>query len=517
MNEVYNGANQHSSLTKVKPMMVVSPEEGYCGATKTMYYIQSLPHLKQDTANPDAATLEQLCQQKLKNKKNPMSSFGSSVAAVDTRIVLPMLAEQVLDRERTYFTKNDTELTFFNWYESQNSKFGVICEYGRRPDFDWRHEVFCSSGHMIGSKCYLVLEYGPLEGTVMDNRAYGFEKHCLAHLEKFYNPLLVELGMDEPVTEYVGHALATVNDRIKKELIDFEVLEDGKMYVVKGNGNRVSDIVINGGKGPKPSRHGFVCEYDFDGVLNPATASPTKPPTTTSTSTTTTTTTTTPIATTTTTTTPKPTTTTTTTPKPTTTTTTPKPTTTTPRITKTDPSFDEILEEKHTTPGTTKSTTTTTPRPITTTASYEQLLKAYIYPNVKPFHRAWGAKHLYRVNSKSFPLGYKYEGIEGQVLPYAYYSANKSTLNRICPKLRVMNEVVDRGNQYFSTTKGDPIMVVSLDEGYCGANKTMYYIHANTRHIEDSFYTTNEKEYNQVWYTNTWYKGEPYGKAFYVW
>ncbi|KAK0402069.1 hypothetical protein QR680_016127 [Steinernema hermaphroditum] len=330
-----------------------------------------LPLPLEDTANPDAATLEQLCQQKLKNKKNPMSSFGSSVAAVDTRIVLPMLAEQVLDRERTYFTKNDTELTFFNWYESQNSKFGVICEYGRRPDFDWRHEVFCSSGHMIGSKCYLVLEYGPLEGTVMDNRAYGFEKHCLAHLEKFYNPLLVELGMDEPVTEYVGHALATVNDRIKKELIDFEVLE--------------------------------------------------------------------------------------------------------------------------------------------------QLLKAYIYPNVKPFHRAWGAKHLYRVNSKSFPLGYKYEGIEGQVLPYAYYSANKSTLNRICPKLRVMNEVVDRGNQYFSTTKGDPIMVVSLDEGYCGANKTMYYIHANTRHIEDSFYTTNEKEYNQVWYTNTWYKGEPYGKAFYVW
>ncbi|KAK0402058.1 hypothetical protein QR680_016120 [Steinernema hermaphroditum] len=491
--------------------------------------------------------------------------LNATVASKESGIHKELLRDGILEHGRAYAAKiNDKETTFLP--DDQNAQlFGTLCVYNYtdfealkslfhsttttsvptttttpKPTtaFDWRRKAFCTKGHFIGSKCYLVLEYGLLQEKPTENQLGIFEKHCLAHLEKFYNPLLVELGMDEPVTEYVGHALATVNDRIKKELIDFEVLESDKTYVVKANGNTVSDITTNGGMGPKPSRHGFVCEYNLDGVLNPATPSPTELLNTTSTSTTTTTTTTTPTTststtstttttttttttpkpTTTTTTTPKPTTKTTTTPKPTTTTRTPKRTTTTPKITKPIPSFLSIINGKHKTLGTTKKTTTTTRRPITTTASYQQLLKAHVFPNVKPFYRSYSAsvKHLYQVNSATFPHGYKYEGIEGKVIPYSYYVKNKAILNRVCPKLQVMNEVYDGANQYFSLTKGRPIMVVSPEEGYCGATKTMYYIQS-LPHLKDTFYTTNRNEYNNVWYTNTFYKHQPYGKAFYLW
>ncbi|KAK0402063.1 hypothetical protein QR680_016123 [Steinernema hermaphroditum] len=76
----------------------------------------------------------------------------------------------------------------------------------------------------------------------------------------------------------------------------------------------------------------------------------------------------------------------------------------------------------------------------------------------------------------------------------------------------------DWRNQYLSLSpsNSEPMMMASSIKGYCGANKAMYYVQS-LPNLKDTFYTTDEVEYNEVISSNKFYKGMDHGVAFYVW
>ncbi|KAK0402062.1 hypothetical protein QR680_016123 [Steinernema hermaphroditum] len=65
-------------------------------------------------------------------------------------------------------------------------------------------------------------------------------------------------------------------------------------------------------------------------------------------------------------------------------------------------------------------------------------------------------------------------------------------------------------------SNSEPMMMASSIKGYCGANKAMYYVQS-LPNLKDTFYTTDEVEYNEVISSNKFYKGMDHGVAFYVW
>ncbi|KAK0402054.1 hypothetical protein QR680_016119 [Steinernema hermaphroditum] len=107
---------------------------------------------------------------------------------------------------------------------------------------------------------------------------------------------------------------------------------------------------------------------------------------------------------------------------------------------------------------------------------------------------------------------------EGNVLPYSEYLENKVIIDYFCPELKVMHVSYKGNKQHISATpiKNGEMMMVSTKEGYCGANKAMYYV-KSLPHIDDVFYTSKRDKFELTKRSNTFYKGTEGGVAFYVW